>query len=114
MLQRLLASFCQIPGVQFAAVIDNIGNELMQTYSTNSQDVSFMDFGGLLQTLDMSSKLFDMGDATQCWIESKNGSILLCALPDRKYIGLLTSENPNIGRLSYELNTKKEAIAQLI
>jgi predicted regulator of Ras-like GTPase activity (Roadblock/LC7/MglB family) len=114
MLQRLLASFCQIPGVQFATIIDSIGNELMQTYSSNSQDVSFMDFGNLLQTLDMSSKLFDMGLANQCWIESKNGSIILCALPNRTYIGLLTNENPNLGRLSYELNTKKEAIAQLM
>ena len=56
MLQRLLASFCHIPSVRFAAIIDNIGNELMQTYSTKRQDVSFMDFGGLLQTIDMSSK----------------------------------------------------------
>tara|TARA_B100000902_G_C27270277_1_gene895906 strand:+ start:699 stop:1043 length:345 start_codon:yes stop_codon:yes gene_type:complete len=114
MLQRLLASFCQIPGVRFATIIDKIGNELMQTYSTKRQDVSFMDFGGLLQTLDMSSKLFDMGVANQCWIESENGSIILCALPDRKYIGLLTEKNPNIGRLSYELDAKKDAIAQLI
>ena len=76
MLQRLLASFCHIPSVRFAAIIDNIGNELMQTYSTKRQDVSFMDFGGLLQTIDMSSKLCGMGDANQCWIESENGTIL--------------------------------------
>ncbi len=86
----------------------------MQTYSTKRQDVSFMDFGALLQTIDMSAKLCGMGDANQCWIESKNGTILLCALPDRKYIGILTDENPNLGRISYELDTKKEAIAQLI
>ena len=114
MLQRLLASFCHIPSVRFAAIIDNIGNELMQTYSTKRQDVSFMDFGGLLHTIDMSAKLCDMGDANQCWIESKNGTILLCALPDRKYIAILTDENPNIGRISYELDTKKEAIAEFI
>ena len=114
MLQRLLSSLCNIPSVRFAAIIDNIGNELMQTYSTKRQDVSFMDFGGLLHTIDMSAKLCSMGDANQCWIESKNGTILLCALPDRKYIGILTDENPNLGRISYELDAKKEAIAQLM
>jgi predicted regulator of Ras-like GTPase activity (Roadblock/LC7/MglB family) len=114
MLQRLLASFCQIPGVKFATIIDKIGNELMQTYSTKRQDVSFVDFGNLLQTLEMSSKLFDIGETNQCWIESKNGAIILCALPDRKYIGLFTEKNPNLGRLSYELSVKKDAISQLI
>lgn len=114
MLQRLLASFCQIPGVRFATIIDKIGNELMQTYSTKRQDVSFMDFNGLLQSLNMSTKLFDMGNTDQCWIESQNGTIILCALPDEKYIGLLTGKNPNLGRLSYELSVKKDAIAQLI
>lgn len=114
MLQRLLASFCRIPEVRVATLIDDLGSEHIRVSGKNETDVSLKNLSDVLRVARVAAEVLGIGQAHQCWFEAPNGCIMVRPLPDGMSLAIVTGAEPNLGRLSHEIQLRENAILQLL
>lgn len=115
MLQRLLATFGRIDGVQAAAVVDVDMNEIA-TFMT--PDLSDVDVSvGLHDALREAGRVASasrIGEPEQFWIESDAGNSILAPLAGGFTLFVSSREVSNIGRLRHEIRARAPVIEDLI
>jgi len=115
MLQRLLATFGRIDGVQAAAVVDVDMNEIATflTPELKGVDVS----NGLHDVLREGSRVASasgIGDTEQIWMESDVGNSILAPLSGGFTLYVSSREGSNIGRLRHEIRVRAPVIEDLM
>ena len=115
MLQRLLATFGRIDGVQAAAVVDADMNEIATFLIPDLRgiDVSV----GLHEALREAGRMASasgIGEPEQYWIESDAGNSILAPLAGGFTLFLSSREVSNIGRLRHEIRVRAPVIEDLM
>ncbi len=115
MLQRLLATFGRIDGVQAAAVVDVDMNEIA-TFLT--PDLSGVDVSvGLQDALRESGRVASasgIGELEQFWIETDEGNSIIAPLAGGFTLFVSSREVSNIGRLRHEIRARAPVIEDLM
>ncbi len=115
MLQRLLATFGRIDGVQAAAVVDVDMNEIA-TFLT--PDLSGVDVSvGLQDALRESGRVASasgIGELEQFWIETDDGNSIIAPLAGGFTLFVSSREVSNIGRLRHEIRARAPVIEDLM
>ena len=115
MLQRLLATFGRIDGVQAAAVVDVDMNEIA-TFLT--PDLSGVDVSvGLQDALRESGRVASVsgiGELEQFWIETDDGNSIIAPLSGGFTLFVSSREVSNIGRLRHEIRARAPVIEDLM
>ncbi|HJL59378.1 MAG TPA: hypothetical protein QF621_03405 [Candidatus Thalassarchaeaceae archaeon] len=115
MLQRLLATFGRIDGVQAAAVVDVDMNEIA-TFLT--PDLSGVDVSvGLQDALRESGRVASVsgiGELEQFWIETDDGNSIIAPLAGGFTLFVSSREVSNIGRLRHEIRARAPVIEDLM
>lgn len=114
MLQRLLASFCRIPGVRVASLIEDLGREQIRVSRQDEGEASLANLSEVLRIARVASEVLGIGEARQCWFEAESGCIMVCPLPGGMSLAIVTDSKPNLGRLSHEIQLRERAISQLL
>jgi predicted regulator of Ras-like GTPase activity (Roadblock/LC7/MglB family) len=115
MLQRLLATFCAVPGVVGVTLLDSQGELRASILAPDfeGQDAA----SGMSQLLHSAERLGSeggLGRLEQLWLESESGSALLAPLA-AGYVLLITSQGEsNLGRLRYEVETRLGVFEDLL
>lgn len=115
MLQRLLATFGRIDGVQAAAVVDADMNEIATflTPELKGLQVSL----GIRESLREASRAAsaaEIGDLQQFWVESDSGNIILAPLSGGYTLFVSSQGTSNIGRLRHEVRARTSVIEDLL
>ena len=115
MLQRLLATFGRIDGVQAAAVVDVDMNEIATflTPDLKGLDVS----NGMQNVLREASRVATasgIDKPEQIWMESDDGNSIIAPLSGGFSLYVSSKEGSNIGRLRHEIRVRTPVIEDLM
>ncbi|MBC8437642.1 MAG: roadblock/LC7 domain-containing protein [Euryarchaeota archaeon] len=115
MLQRLLATFGRIGGVQAAAVVD-ADSVAIATYLTpdlKEVDIALHIHDALRETQRVVSES-GLGNLDQFWVESENGNVILAPLAGGFTLYVSSLDASNIGRLRHEVRARAPVIEDLL
>ena len=115
MLERLLATFGRIDGVQSAAVVDADMKPIatFQTPELKGIDLSI----GIHESLREASRVASvsgMGGIEQLWVESDSGNSILAPLLGGFVLFVSSHDKSNIGRLRHEIRARAPVIEDLV
>ena len=114
MLQRLIAEFCRIGGVQAATLLDAQG--LHVAGFANEEDY-VQDTDVAVQSLQKAETVaaeHNLGNVDQLWIESDSGHLVIANMAAGHTLILSSDAVPNLGQLRHEVNRARPAFTQLV
>jgi predicted regulator of Ras-like GTPase activity (Roadblock/LC7/MglB family) len=115
MLQRLLATFGRIEGVQAAAVVDVDMNEIATFLTPELKDLQISHglSDSLRETVRAASQA-SLGELQQFWVESESGNLILAPLSGGFTLFVSSQGTSNIGRLRHEVRARASVIEDLL
>ncbi|MBT4060233.1 MAG: hypothetical protein HOE69_08045 [Euryarchaeota archaeon] len=115
MLQRLLATFGRIDGVQAAAVV-NVDMQEIATFlipELKGTEVAI----GIHESLREAGRVASeagLGSIEQFWVESESGNVILAPLAGGFTLYVSSQGASNIGRLRHEVRARAPVIEDLL
>ncbi len=115
MLQRLLATFGRIDGVQAAAVVDVDMNEIATFLTPELKGLEISNgLSDTLREIGRASSQASIGDLQQFWVESESGNIIIAPLSGGFSLFVSSQGTSNIGRLRHEVRARTSVIEDLL
>ena len=114
MLQRLVAGFCRIKGVQGATLLDAQGFHVVGFANIADFGQDTDNAATCLHMAEAIAAEHNLGNVDQLWIESDNGVMVIANLAAGHTLLLSGDTTPNLGRLRHEVNKARPAFAELV
>ena len=114
MLQRLVGSFCRIPGVISSTLLDANGLYLVGVVSSNEIAPSLDGVKDTMGRAQMIASEHDLGRFDQLWFENNQSNTLLSHISSGYSLIIKCDSTPNLGLLRHEIERAKPVFAQLI
>nr|MBC8518424.1 hypothetical protein [Euryarchaeota archaeon] len=115
MLQRLLATFGRIDGVQAASVVDVDMNEIATFLTPELKGIEISHgLSDSLREIGRASSQASIGELQQFWVESESGNIIIAPLSGGFSLFVSSQGTANIGRLRHEVRARTSVIEDLL
>ncbi|MCS5527603.1 MAG: hypothetical protein NZ774_07040 [Candidatus Poseidoniales archaeon] len=115
MLQRLLATFGRIDGVQAAAVVDVDMNEIATFLTPELKGLQISHgLSDSLRETGRAASQASLGELQQFWVESELGNLILAPLSGGFTLFVSSQGTSNIGRLRHEVQARTSVIEDLL
>lgn len=114
MLQRLVGSFCRIPGVISSTLLDANGLYLVGVVTTSEGAPTLDGVKDSISRAQIIASAHNLGQLNQLWLETANSNTLLAQISSGHSLILKCNSTPNLGMLRHEVERAKPVFAQLI
>jgi len=114
MLQRLVAGFCRVGGVEMATLLDSNGYHI-SGFTNGEGFVQNTELAtAALQNAEAIAAEHNLGKVDQLWVEKEDGNLVVANLAAGHRLILSGDNSPNLGRLRHEVNKARPAFAELV